>query len=137
MIDAPNRVEDAMFRRKVSEDGKYEIGIHPVMFGYRVRASRVGEMWCDIDYCCQSDPKLIQLVYNCVQAIIKTRVARSEPVFDNFPVPENKLYNDPKTLSDLVLLMVGSVEYEPISVSVEELKSYREELFQNLGTTGV
>ena len=136
MIDVKNDLENGMFRRKVSDDGKYEIGIHPVLFGFRIRAGRVGDMGCRIDYCCQTDKALIKLVYNCVQSVIQTRVARNEPVFDNFPVPENKLYNDPLALTELIQMTIDAEEIEPIDVSDEELQSYRREAFQNLGIQG-
>lgn len=136
MIDAPTHLENGMFRRRVSVDGKNEIGIHPVLFGFRIRAGIVGDYGVKIDYCCQADPKLIQLVYNCVQAIMKTRVASGEPVFKDFPVPENKLYNDLHAITELVKMMIACDKSDAITVTSEELQSYREEMFQNLGIQG-
>jgi hypothetical protein len=133
MIDAPNHLENQMFRRKVSEDGKYEIGIYPVMFGFRVRAGKVGDGYCHIDYCCQTDLSLIGLVYSCVAAIMQEHIEAGKPVFANFPVPENKLYNDGVAIAELVKLATESIYLKRIVITKEELKSYREELFQNLG----
>ncbi len=40
-----------LFQRLVSEDGTIEMGIHPVIFGYRVRAGYVGNMFYELDWC--------------------------------------------------------------------------------------
>ncbi|TXH09634.1 MAG: hypothetical protein E6R03_16450 [Hyphomicrobiaceae bacterium] len=49
------RTENYLIRRYVSEHGRWEVGLSPVLFGVRVRASLVGEAWCDVDYCAGDD----------------------------------------------------------------------------------
>lgn len=48
--------ENYMFARFVSENGRWELGLTPVLFGVRVRAGLAGECWCDVDYCAGDDP---------------------------------------------------------------------------------
>lgn len=44
-----------MFQRIVSEDGTIEIGIHPVMFGFRVVGGYTKAQWYEIDWCGGAD----------------------------------------------------------------------------------
>ena len=47
----PAEDTEDIYQRLVSEDGKIEMGIYPVIFGYRVRAGYVGSMICQLDWC--------------------------------------------------------------------------------------
>lgn len=38
-------------RRFVSENGRWELGITPVLFGVRIRAGLANNEWCVVDYC--------------------------------------------------------------------------------------
>jgi len=42
--------------RFVSENGRWEIGLVPVLFGVRVRAGLVGSDWVNVDYCAGDNP---------------------------------------------------------------------------------
>ncbi len=133
MIDAPNDIENGMFRRKVSEDGKYEIGIHPVLFGYRIRSGFVGDQYCFTDYCCIKDTGLLEITYNCLMAIMQTRIANNEPVFDNLPQPEDKYYREPLVLIELIKMASTSDVSGKITLTEKDLQSYRTEFFTSLG----
>lgn len=39
----------------VSDTGKWELGLVPMLFGVRVRAGLNGADWCEIDYCAGAD----------------------------------------------------------------------------------
>ncbi len=136
MIDIKSRPEDAMFRMRITDCGRYEIGIHPVLYGFRIRAGVRESQWCDIDYCCRQDLSLLNLAYNCVQTIMQERALKNESVFENFPIPENKFYNDTLAISSLIKMMTECGPCEPVKITLEELQSYREEMFQNLGISG-
>lgn len=58
--------------RFVSEDGSCEVGLTPMLFGVRVRASMVGAGGVDIDYCAGAD-QLFQLqLLDVIKRIIET-----------------------------------------------------------------
>lgn len=134
MIDAPDDLENGMFRRKISEDGKHEIGIHPVLFGFRVRAGHTEDIWCEIDYCCQRDYHLLMLVYFSVWIIMKDRIAKDLPVFEEFPVPENKLYNDMTAIAKLLQMMANChPDKESFELPQSELNEIRKKYFDHLG----
>ena len=42
--------------RRVSEGGRWELGLYPMMFGVRVRLGIVGNGWCTLDYCAGPNP---------------------------------------------------------------------------------
>lgn len=52
-LDTPN--ENFPLLRFLSEDGGYEVGLMPVLYGVRVRAGRVGDSFVFIDYCAGAD----------------------------------------------------------------------------------
>lgn len=58
---APDRQEDLLFN--IISDGKVEMGIHHVIFGYRIRAGYVGNQWVEWDWCCGDNNFLVSLTY--------------------------------------------------------------------------
>lgn len=58
--------------RAVSEDGSYEVGLTPMLFGVRVRAGRVGAMSADIDYCAGADIGFQFQLLTTIIAILET-----------------------------------------------------------------
>lgn len=58
--------------RMVSEDGAYEVGLYPVMFGVRIRAGRSNSPVCDIDYCAGADPLFQVLLLAAVVDILES-----------------------------------------------------------------
>lgn len=132
MIDAPDDIENGMFRRKISEDGKYEIGIHPVLFGFRIRAGEVGSEVYMLDYCCVKDCTLLELTYNYVSAIMQMHIAENKPVFNEFPVPTDKYYRDSDCIARLIKMVANQSLSEYILIKNEELQSYRSQLFSSL-----
>lgn len=132
MIDAPDDLENGMFRRKVSEDGKYEIGIHPVLFGFRIRAGEVGSQVYMLDYCCQRDITLLELTYNCVSAAMQMHIAENKPVFNGFPIPADKYYRDIDCISKLIKMISNKNLPKYILIREKELQSYRSQLLSSL-----
>lgn len=62
MISAP--VNDHNLKdRLVTEDGKIELGIYPVIYGFRVRAGYSNSGACIIDWCCGDNAMLLIVLY--------------------------------------------------------------------------
>lgn len=72
-VKAPDHDENNIYQRLVSEDGKIEMGIHPVMFGYRVRASFVGDGGCYLDWCGGDNQAQVELLYSIAKNILENK----------------------------------------------------------------
>jgi hypothetical protein len=84
--------------RKVSENGEIEIGVWPVIFGYRIRAGYVGMSWCEIDYCAGDKLKDIEFTYAAALALLC-----DNKKFSEFPIQNRKpIYNDPEFEAKLI-----------------------------------
>jgi hypothetical protein len=59
--------------RLVSDDGKIEMGIYPVIFGFRVRAGYVGDLGCNIDWCCGADHRMLLFAYNACKKLLEEK----------------------------------------------------------------
>lgn len=54
--------------RFVSENGRWEVGLMPVLFGVRVRAGIVGHDWVNVDYCAGDNPAFaLQLLVTVIE----------------------------------------------------------------------
>lgn len=60
-IAAPSYIN--LVQRVISEDNKIEIGVLPVIYGFRVRAGYVGAGGCEIDWCCGNLQSMVELGY--------------------------------------------------------------------------
>lgn len=133
MIPAEYINETYLFKRSVTEDGKYEVGIYPVMFGYRIRAGKVGQMYLNLDYCGGADPVMIRLIYNAVAQIIDDNIANGWDAFANFPKQYTKpMIKDPECLAQLLLLVPLVDLSAPVTVTEEELQGYRKKMWDDL-----
>lgn len=68
--------EDMIFRQ-VREN--IEIGVAPMIYGYRIRANILGEGSCWIDYCAGSDVKEVENIYSLVISIMNKRMDEFNP----------------------------------------------------------
>lgn len=73
MKQQKDNIKDNLYQRLVSEDGKIEMGIHPVMFGYRVRAGYVGIMIYEMDWCGGDDQAQLELLYSIAKNILENK----------------------------------------------------------------
>jgi hypothetical protein len=48
--------ENFPLRKFLSEGGRWELGLTPMMFGVRVRLGVAGNPWCTLDYCAGPKP---------------------------------------------------------------------------------
>lgn len=60
-----------LYNRIVSEDGLIELAIHPVIFGYRVRAGYVGDEYVHLDWCGGDNQGQVELLYSIAKNILE------------------------------------------------------------------
>lgn len=60
-----------MVCRLVSEDGRIEMGVYPVIFGFRIRAGFVGSSTCEVDWCCGNDQKFLEIAYDLLKKLLE------------------------------------------------------------------
>lgn len=117
LIPAPDHHENQIFQRLVSEDGKIEMGIYPVMFGFRVRAGYVGDYGVLMDWCGGANQGQVELLYSIAKNILEHRGSFTG-------VPERSdikpFFNDPAFLEkiySLVTMPLEIVKLEPLNVT--------------------
>lgn len=84
--------------RWTSENGVWEIGVHPVMFGKRVRAGKVKSPFCPVDLCAGSDDNVLKELAVMVMYILESlpENANEADVGRLFPICRIKpVNNDP------------------------------------------
>jgi len=107
--------DEHILYRKVSEDGKVEIGVHPVLYGFRIRAGSAGDMFYDLDYCAGDKLVAVETLYGIVLTVLKDRLSKGKPPFRGFPIQERKpMYNDPECAAKLFEMCAG-LEMEQVS----------------------
>lgn len=112
-VDDDN-IGSTLFRRKVAiidsrvtDEGilhnRLEIGIHPVMFGWRLRIGRYADPDCwstgyEVDLCCGPNASLISLVYTLTLSLLVKNerwILEGRSVRELFPrFTINPIYND-------------------------------------------
>lgn len=133
MQPAEYNKETGLHRRMVSDCGKYEMGIYPVMYGFRIRAGMVGDYFCLVDYCAGNDGTMVNLLYNIMFNMIKGRAAEGEYPFRNLPYQSVKpMLSDPECLQGLVALTDEYPVDTIIKITSEELYSYRMKTFSEV-----
>ncbi len=61
---APDDLKKQLFCRMISENGKFEMGVHPMAFGMRLRAGFVDDnTGCLLDYCAGEKQDSIEVLY--------------------------------------------------------------------------
>lgn len=122
-IQAEDHEENLLFQRLVSEDGKREMGIYPVIFGYRVRAGYIGDSYVYLDWCGGDDQTQIELLYSIAKNILENQ--------DNFKgIPSNSkikpFYRDEEFFNTIQSLVTGPLEI----IKLETLSLYRLKMHQ-------
>ncbi len=114
-----------LFQRLVSEDGKIEMGIHPVIFGYRVRAGYVGDMVYQLDWCGGDDQEQLELLYSIMKNILENKGG-----FVGVPVVSEikPFFNDTKFVD-----LINSMVVKPLEiVRLKPLELDRRRLMNSL-----
>jgi len=104
----PAEDTEDIYQRLVSEDGKIEMGIYPVIFGYRVRAGYVGSMICQLDWCGGDDQGQLELLYSIAKNILESKGS-----FIGVPDRSNikPFYNDPEFVE-----FINSLTTKPLEI---------------------
>lgn len=113
------------YERLVSEDGTIEIGIYPVMFGYRVRAGFIGGFSTELDWCGGDNQTQVELLYSIAKSILE-----SQGNFNGMP-PFSKIkpfFKDEEFIDKVYSLLKKQLE----PIILEPLSTYREQMFKNL-----
>lgn len=115
-IEAEDNVEAGLYQRMISDDNKIEMGIYPVLFGYRIRAGYVGDCAYHIDWCAGNDQKIITLLYSILKNIL-------ESGFDMKKLPGSSaikpFYNDvafTSFVNSLVVKPLDVIQLKPVQL---------------------
>lgn len=126
MIKAPDNLPDEICCRYIDEKHNVEIGIHMVMFGWRIRAGYIGDCWCQLDYCCGNDPRMVQYMLSVCKSILE----KNNCDFDIFPRQDIKpIINDPVCFIKLTELS-GHGDFE--MVDIPDLVKLRREIMDKI-----
>ena len=127
--------EGLIFRktRKVAHLPEIEIGVFPVMFGYRVRVGMVGSWTMELDYCAGPKQEDVEQVYSLTIAILNKNMDKIKEgdfmpaITKGFPKQDVKpMFNDPDCFIALAKEAGDRVE----KVSLEGLEERRNLYFK-------
>lgn len=95
--------------RWTSENGVWEIGVHPVMFGKRIRAGRVDRPFCAIDLCAGGDEDVLKQLAVLVMYVLESfpEDVLEREVEDLMPWCRTKPINNDPCWDELRKLAVG------------------------------
>ncbi len=116
---------DHLYERLISNDGRIEMGIHPVLFGYRVRAGYVGDVYYHLDWCGGDNQAQVEMLYSIMKNILISRN-------DFSGIPSNSkikpFYNDLEFCRITDKLITGQLE----SIKLKPLHEYRQRQMDEL-----
>jgi len=125
MKQAEDNIEEQIYQRLVSEDGKIEMGIYPVMFGYRVRAGYIGSMFCELDWCGGDDQAQLEILYSIAKNIIEHNNSFEGVPTNSIIKPFYKDAEFVKKINSLVTQPLEIIKLKPIILD-------RQKTFNNL-----
>lgn len=116
---------------RIELDG-VEIGIYPVMFGYRVRVGYVGRMSSELDLCGGDNLEMIDLLYNGCRLIVegqhRMNVRDSRAWFKPQEFPEQNVKPFYKDLDFLGKFCDLITRYRKDDIANPEMKVTRDKL---------
>jgi len=117
-IEAPDDRRNLLFHRMVSEHGLVEVGIHPVLFGYRVKAGFVGSGWSEIEWCAGGNAAVVSGLRQACLHILSTRSEHRE-CFAVIPrMTEVKpFFRDMEFMQWLVIVSEGMTPGRPLDLT--------------------
>lgn len=90
--------------RYLSEDGKWELFVWPVMFGFRVRIAEVGKAYVLVDYCCTNNLELLSATLAvCLNKLEALNEINEKTLTEALPNSKDKLFRDDELLKFLGL----------------------------------
>lgn len=96
--------QDAAFLYEMrSECNQVTIGVYPVIYGYRVRAGMVGDMFYFLDYCCGNQQDMVEAIFSVTKNILEQREV-DKGLWD-FPRQDLKpFYKNPKEFAEFTAM---------------------------------
>jgi hypothetical protein len=128
--------ENFIFRRarQVGTLPKIEIGVYPVMFGYRIRVGIVGSWAVELDYCAGAQQEDVENIYSLTLAVLNNNMDGLQPtdrirdIFEGFPRQDVKpMFNDPECFNELTKVAGKNV----VKVELKGLKQRRNQYFKS------
>lgn len=114
---------DYLKNRYVCEN--IEIGVYPVLYGYRVQAGKINNGCYELDYCCGAEQKSVDLIFS----IVKTILEKYDLNFKVFPFQNIKpVFNDAVCFSKMLEL----ASPELTVIETEDVKQIRKIVMANL-----
>lgn len=114
MIRSSDNLENCMFF--MHSDGIIEIGVYPVIFGYRVRAGFVGDWSFNLDYCCGDSQEDIEEVYSMVLHVLKNQETVDFEAFPSYKI--RPILKDIDCINTLREMSIGMEKIEIPNVSI-------------------
>lgn len=100
-VEIEHDIPEGLFYKQHSEDGRWEIAIHPVIFGFRIVVSPIGLGVFDVNYCAGDELEDIERIYATVLTALTNDIdPRRLPVQDRKP-----MCNDPDCWSKLLTII--------------------------------
>lgn len=84
-LSEQDSIRTGWIQRHESTCGNYEIGIYPVLFGYRIRGGRISYYSCDIDWCFATDVIQMDKYYFLLQKYVDKLVEEGKNPFSSLP----------------------------------------------------
>ena len=113
----------------IHSDGTIEIGIYPVLFGFRIRVGYVGSSFLSVDYCAGDRQYHIEEIYSMVLHILKTQDTQDLDVFPSFKV--KPIFNDRECIEKLRQMSEG-FEW----ITIPNVSIYKELMLSKLHSNG-
>jgi hypothetical protein len=118
-----------LFERRISENGLIEIGVYPVMFGYRVRAGFAGSQSYELDYCGGADQKMVELLYSATLTMLSQKEENYNAFDDILACSKIKPYFNDAEFTAWLLERAGK-DIKPIQL--RPLTEMKEAMFKEL-----
>lgn len=115
-----------VFFRHICDEKSIEIGIYPVMFGFRIRARILDDMWYPIDYCGGAKHEEVEEIYNLVLNILKKQDTINWSVFPSWEI--RPIHKDLQCISALRNLAGDIID----PVTIPDLHKIRADSFESI-----
>lgn len=102
------KIKDNENLKSVISFNDVEIGLYPVVYGYRVRVSEKDNWMCLLDLCGGDNLEMIDLLYNGIKTILEGQFRENNKFdFREFPIQEIKpFYKDMNFLKEFTALIL-------------------------------
>lgn len=100
----PDDLSGSLYFRHETEDGQWEVGIYPVIYGFRIRAGQVGDLCYNLDMCVGDNWRMMRVLFSIVCRIIEERGC--VPNNSDWPsITIKPVWKNPEYLAQLTSMM--------------------------------